>query len=183
MATFIQKLLGMPTRTVKIGCAFAESNIAFPFSKSPVELSDFEFNSFTRLATKDLTESTADLSKLIGFHLDDVNEYCFYITVEKATRMKWFLQSFRFVDKQNIKLVEVVGYVHEHEKVGDALALEKCKITRYILFKELVWSNGFDYVPPFNDKLTAQFVYSYVHHNFSWKDHKENLNIVGQMSA
>jgi hypothetical protein len=183
MATFFQKLLGMPNRTVKIGSASAESNIAFPFSKNPVELSEVEFNLFTRLATKNLAENTENLSESTGFDVDQVNEYCFYLTVEKATRMKWFLQSFRFNEGQVIKLVEVVGYVDESKIMEGAMALVKCRIVRYIIHSNVVWSNGVQYVPPFNDKGIAQFVYSYVHHNFSWKDHKENLNIVGQMSA
>lgn len=179
MATFFEKLLRMPNRTVRIGNASAQSNITFPFSKNPVELSEPQFNRLTELATNRLAETAKSLAVLIGFDIAEVNEYSFYVTVEKSTQMKWFVQSLRFNGKR-IRLVEVIGFVDEIGIRGGVMALEPCRILRH---NDLVWANGLQYVPPFNNYSIAQFIYSYVHHNFSWKDHNENVRTAEQIGA
>jgi hypothetical protein len=179
MATFFEKLFHMPTRIVKVGSAKAQSHIAFPFSGNPVELSEFRFDRLTDLATNKLGETVQALAESIGFDATQVNHYTFWVIVEKTARLKWFLQSFR-INGKNPDLVEVIGLVDEMGIREGVMALEPCRIIRDNV---LVWANGVQGVPPFDNNGIAQLVYYYGHHKFSWEGHNEAANIARQSAA
>lgn len=127
MANFFQKLLKLPTRTEEFGSAIAKAEIAFPFSKDPVELSKIQFNQLTSLASSKLVEAVRDLAESNGFDAEKINSYSFSVIIENETRMKWFLQEFNLKGK-NPQMVEVIGFIDERGiKEEGCMALVPCR--------------------------------------------------------